>query len=294
VRERLWDVRVCLATSALAKRVLFGGLRNYANFSAYRLDVRNFNESNPTVYALNTRLRDGSGVHYWKSDAFTVGMPLQVQDCNLNACLDIPLLDALLKTSDQGILDSARSYCEANTDSEDVAPHLEMLKLMIAFEGLLKCKTKHREFVRAISKAFSKVILRDYDGPLKDRWRERWFSPRPASNVLEAWAYDFHLVRGAKSHAGGEAPSVLAEHQHLAMGDLVFHLLLKIRLHDAGLYTLRPDELARMEHIMGYLVHDPFDPDRESRAAGDHPWSQLNWKSRARSFQPKPMCNEDL
>lgn len=280
IRQDMWRVKNAIACSALANRLIFGK-GPYASTASYALITQGYQSDNPSGYAIQTRRRDGYGLQYWTSDTYTLNMPLQVQHCDRQVKIDEPLLLALLNNKSKKLTEAVKSYCESNTDSEEIQLHVEMLKLMKAFEGLLNCKTKSTDFLDAIRKAFSDVDLQDYDGPLKEKWMEPRGARVPA-NVLEAWAYEFHFMRGAGSHAGGTAPSVYQEHQHLAFGDMLFCLLLKKRLQADGLYKMSEDDQVRLERIQGFLVHDPFAFDFMNEKDEEHPWTELHFECKLR------------
>src|SRR5258708_33892794 len=114
--------------------------------------------------------------------------------------IDLRLLETLLDMGDSRprVTEAIVEFNSANTDSQDVPPHVEVVMVKSAFEWLLNVNTDADSFGEALSTTMGSVLDKQVpDGPLARRWRERW--PK-AKRPIEAWARDFCDVRGAAAH----------------------------------------------------------------------------------------------
>lgn len=290
-----------LALCALSKRQFFSTIASqYCNRELLRLYVQRFTGTKGV--SVTNRRRDGVTLSYITGDAYRVykpsfvAAPFQIQ-------FDEPLLSALLTA--QGKLrtrwthyyESIVNFNLANTDSDTIPLHVEVVFTLAAFERLLGVvadgKRLAREFVtsllpeeeiRPVDHARFSVV----DMPVLER-----------DCVRELWIRDLFEARGRLAHGMMNAPkgSVWTIHDHLLLSSYVYPLLLKCRLAKANLYCLTDDDqwhidlferLACEEHC----VPRKRDEDSEEQPE-EHPWqriiSEAAWR---RISNPNPRIRE--
>lgn len=271
VRSQLFRARELVAFAALAERRLFLGHFEYCNFDTYSFVVQHYQAGHTGAFSFATRRRDGGTKHQWTANDFAFQKPSHV---DAYACMqfDHAFVGALLQADEAGTLpyEAIVEFDRANTDSQDVPTHAEMVLTKSAFEYLFNIGQAVNEFVEALRVA---VRGRGSDdapvGPLEQRWREA----RPnASRPLEAWAREFCDARGGAAHGqkrGGER-FVWSEQAHLAFASILLPLLVKQRLQGPSFPVPERDAL-ELERIEDYLMYDPFsvaDPMQ-------HPWNRV-------------------
>lgn len=274
--DELFRVRTAVVFSALSARSLFRGHFGYTNAQAYQLVVQRFDPDEPTRFAFITRRRDGGTSHVWAAKHFAFERPHQVA-AHERFSLDLELLRALSQPNLQGWLYEALvEFNAANTDSNDIPEHVELVMSKTALEWLLQVGDKWQAFARAI-RAIVPTQL-EATGPLAQQWTERY--PR-APDLLGAWAQEFSQLRNWSAHADEREDTqfVWRARQHLAFVSILIPLLVKRLLAVDGHYTLTAVDTLKLERISRLLVHDPFasigDDDR-------HPWSEVDTNARMR------------
>ncbi|KQV45768.1 hypothetical protein ASC95_27530 [Pelomonas sp. Root1217] len=275
VFDRLWQVKEILTLSALASRHLFVSDGSYVNSHAYALVVQNFTAGSAHGFAFSTRRRDGVATNFWSSEQFAFQRPLHVSD-RWRVTVDVKLAEALLALPvDDPILEAIREFNAANTDSGDVAPHVEIVMVKSAFEWLLGIDEKRSSLSAALTKLFPAPAHGAEGGPLRDAWLKRH---KPSDQrLLSAWVADFCVLRGSAAHGKGRgrAPTVWDHFPHLAFASILFPLLVKKVLAERGLYRPSDRDNDEFAHIEDYLEVDP-------RATEDMPhefaWSGVRRK----------------
>jgi hypothetical protein len=276
---RLFGARELIAFAALAKRRLFRQHLEYCNHHTYELIVQRYESGKGDRFVFSSRRRDGTVGHQWASDKFAHHRPNHVYG-HATCDLDRPLLAALLKLEDGSRLREAiREFNSANTDSDDVPEHVEVVMVKSAFEWLLDIDHLEDSFVEALDALLGAVLgPATVEGPMQERWHKRWSRAR---RPLEAWARDFCGVRGAAAHGERRpvARYVWPAHTHLAFASIFFPLALKKRLADDSLLTLDETDHDHLHHIEQLLMVDPF--SGESLRLIDehaHPWAEIHYE----------------
>lgn len=270
--SRLFHVRELIAFAALAKRRLFTHL-DYTNSHTYALVVQRFEPGHAGTFAFTTRRRDGGTNQLWGSDEFAFHIPIHVR-ADATMWLDRDLLAALLKLppSMSHIIEAILEFNAANTDDFNVPEHVEMVMIKSAFEWLLGINENAKEFQRALADTLRNLRpTRPPSGPLARRWRKRL----PNARAIEAWARDFCVVRGMSAHGRQRATrgaSILPAISHLAFAALLFPLLVKKTLADAGRFKMDDRDAERLRAIDHYLMHNPF---AKRNRRDNHPWSEV-------------------
>lgn len=271
----LFKARNAIAFSALSIRKLFRGHFGYCNYDTYALIVQRFQSNSAGTFAFNTRRRDGGTNQLWSSDEYAFHQPHHVtRDARI--ALDYPLLKAMLSlgTTHHYLHEAAVEFCCANTDSNDVPEHIEIVMIKSAFEWLLGIGENVNDFSNALLDLIPDIEPPPTSGPMKEVWE--LCRPR-ARRPLDAWAREFCALRGASAHGQQRSGRHFAwePHVHLAFSSLLFPLAFKKLLAREGLFEIDAYDQARLKSIEQYLMHDPFRFDWKERDAS-HPWSEID------------------
>lgn len=276
VLSRLFAAREALGFAALAERRLFVGHFHYCCFDTFALVVQRYSADHPGRLAYTTRRRDGGATNMWGSDNFAFQCPLHVYDF-AGPPKDTQLVALLMDDVPGHWLDAVAEFNRANTDSLDVMPHVEVVMMKSAFEWLLKIGSAAPEFSAALERCLSGIpTAAEADGPLLQKWRSTW--PKCTRPVL-AWAREFCALRGISAHGSRKSQQhfVWTEASHLAFASMLFPLLFKQVVADAGRYILGETDRERLSRIDQYVLHDPmtFDED-DYETHTPHPWASID------------------
>lgn len=272
--DPLFTARELIAFSALAERQLFGQF-SYCNFDTYALTIQRYHAGSAGAFSFFTRRRDGGTNQLWDTKEFTFLKPLHVEfDAKIK--IDRSLVAALLKAdnADKLPLEAIIEFNRANTDSQDVPSHTEVVMTKSALEFLFGIGEKRDELVRALNAV---IPLRNPpwpNGPLRKKWQTKF--PK-AARPLEAWGREFCDLRGGAAHGqrrGGDR-FIWSERAHLAFASILFPLLVKQRLAGDGFMELQERDAVHLELIEAYLMHNPFIARRRKRPPREHPWRRI-------------------
>lgn len=274
--EQLFRAREFIAFAALAERRLFTGHMDYCNFDSYAFVIQNYQAGNTGPFSFSTRRRDGGMNQMWDTEEFTFLKPLHVAS-SVKLKIDQPLLAALLRAdaADNLPFEAIVEFNRANTDSQEVPIHTELVMTKSAFEFLFGIGHDVNEFVDALTRA---VPSRAREAKLEGPVTKAWAQARPkAERPLEAWAREFCDLRGGAAHGRprGGARFVWSEHAHLAFASILFPLLVKLQLGRDGFLELDERDAIELEWVEAYLMHDPFDPTGARAQRHAHPWSRV-------------------
>ncbi len=273
-RERLFRARIILGFSALSHRRLFSHM-HYCCYDTYTMIVQQYQTGRADRFVYSTRRRDGGTSNYWNADGFAFHRPLHVDSharIELDQKLAVVLLD-LPQDSDDPLIDSLEEFNSANTDSPDVPLHIEAVLVKSAFERLLRIGSNAKEFSNALQACIPNMGA-DLQGPLLESWKRRF--PQ-ASSILGAWAQEFSALRGANAHGMDRKLDhfVWSSAAHLAFASILFPLIVKKKLADAGLWVQPEEDTEKLRRIQDYLMHNPFNVGKTNRD-GSHPWSDID------------------
>lgn len=278
---RLFQAKELIACAALSKRRLFRQHFDYCNYHTYTLIVQRYIPGQGDRFSFTSRRRDGGVRYLWASDRFAHQRPIHVSG-QARIDLDKALVESLLKLPEDSLLREAiREFNAANTDSDDVPEHVEVVMVKSAFEWLYGIDEKAGNFWRAVEDHLSGLLGLPPPfeaSPMGKRWRKRW---QDAKRPLEAWAQDFCDVRGAAAHGKHKRQPrfVWQADRHLAFASIFFPLVLKKRLADDGLLTLDETDRGHIKHIEELLTVDPFGPEASDLAHRNaHPWAELYYE----------------
>jgi hypothetical protein len=273
-RERLFRARIILGFSALSHRRLFSSLR-YCCYDTYTMVVQQYETGHADRFVYSTRRRDGGTSNYWNADGFAFHRPLHV-DSRARIELDKELAAILLdlpSDADDPLIDALEEFNSANTDSPDVPLHIEAVLVKSAFERLLRIGSNAKRFSDALQACIPDMDG-DLQGPLLDKWKSRF--PR-APSILGAWAQEFSALRGANAHGMDRKLDhfVWSSAAHLSFASILFPLIVKKKLADAGLWVQPEEDVEKLRRIQDYLMHDPFNVGHTNRE-DSHPWSNID------------------
>ena len=274
--EKLFNASAILAFSALARRVLFKSHFDYVNTHSYLLIIQRFVPGEAGDFVFNARRRDGYSSHYWSSKEFAFQRPNHVPNGS-RAALDQPLAEVLLQlpVSDP-VLEAIKEFIAANTDSGDVPPHVELVMTKSSFEWLLRVNSQKGSFLKALAALIPITHGGKADTPMRKQWLSRW---KPtADRLLLAWASDFCTLRGESAHGSTGAPVLWNAKKHMAFCAIFFPLAVKLVLAERKLLTLSQDDLALLDRVEDYLLHDPFEStDKDEFVSA---WSEVHSRIR--------------
>lgn len=276
-RERLFRVRELLTFTGLAGREFFRG-RGYCSFDNFALYLQRFVPGDTQHFTFNTRRRDGGASITWGATDFAFLKPLHVDE-NARPNIDERFLFALLQADAaiQAPFSAIVEFNRANSDSQDVPVHTEVVMTKSAFEYFLDVGHKSDEMVAAFLRIVPpRLGNRPLQGPLANRW------PMVRGGVpiraIETWAREFCVRRNESAHGarrGANQNLVWSEHAHLAFAAILLPLLVKQRLAAGGFYQMREVEQIQLELIESYLMFDPFAPVASPYEHPEHPWSTV-------------------
>ena len=193
------------------------------------------------------------------------------------------LVELLLATSNRHWLEAAVEFNLANTDSEDVAIHTEMVMMKSAFERLLDINQTANAFCAALNTLIGSLVNDTVpSGNMTTRWQKA--SPR-STTLLEAWARDFCVAHGLAAHGVDRnlAPHVWSQQAHLAYASVLFPLLMKVVAAESQEYRLSDDDRRRLHYLESYLADTPFYAMSSVRETLEHPWRKIEERIRSRS-----------
>lgn len=273
-QERLFRARIILGFSALSHRRLFSHMR-YCCYDTYAMVVQQYQTGRADRFVYHTRRRDGGTSNYWNADGFAFHRPLHV-DSRARIELDQKLAAVLLdlpSDADDPLIDALEEFSSANTDSPDVPLHIEAVLMKSAFERLLRIGSNAKDFSNALQACIPNMDT-DLQGPLLDGWKNRF---RQAPSILGAWAQEFSALRGANAHGVDRKLDhfVWGSRAHLAFASILFPLIVKKKLADAGSWVQPDEDTEKLRRIQDYLMYDPFNVGRSDRQAS-HPWSDID------------------
>jgi hypothetical protein len=279
--ERLYRARDALAISALSTRRLFQGHNNYVNTDAFTLIVQNFTPGEAHYFAYSTRRRDGATSNLWSNSEFSFQRPLHVST-GVRPDVDTELALALMAVpKEDPIVEAVREFNAANTDSDRVPVHVELVMVKTALEWLLGIDERRASLTKALLARFPKSAAATPHGPLT----ARWIQENPTDDrLLAAWALDFCKVRNSAAHGSGQrgAPRLVWDHdRHLAFASILFTLVVKQVLAERTVYMPTDRDRDEFNHIEDFLAIDPFGPEIRR---GWSPWAEVQLKIRTLGF----------
>ncbi len=266
-----------LAFAALSMRPLFQQHLGYCNFDTYNIVVQRFKPGETGTFAFSTRRRDGLTSQFWSSDQFAFYRPNHV-DGNYRISIDDRILKTLLSlpSTHNHIYEAIVEFNSANTDSNNVPEHVEIVMCKTAFECLLGINERVTSLIHALQNNLRGIDPITSDLYLKSPWMQRW--PKE-SRPLFAWVRDFCNVRNNSAHGKTKASPLWKPHQHLAFISILFPLILKKVLADDGRLAMDSDDLEALRRIDQYLINDPFNFNWQAPRA-THPWVLIQNQAR--------------
>lgn len=272
-----------LALCALSKRKFFSvGMFQYCNRETLRLYVQRFTGAKGV--SVTNRRRDGTTLSYITGDAYRVHKPsfvaappqIQFDELLLNALLTA---QGRLRTRWTHYYESIVNFNLANTDSDTIPLHVEVVFTLAAFERLLGFVADGKR----LTKEFVTLLLPEEEiRPLDHaRFSTIEIPGLERDCVREFWIRDFFEVRGRLAHGimNAHKGSVWTIHDHLLLSSYVYPLLLKCRLAKTNYYCLTDEDqlhidaferLACEEHCVPRKRNE--DPEEDSEK---HPWQRI-------------------
>lgn len=189
------------------------------------------------------------------------------------------LVTSLVATSahSQPLTVEVKEFNAANTDSDRMPVHVELVMVKTALEWLLGIDEKRVSLTKALLARFPKSAAATPHGPLMARWMQE----KPTDDrLLAAWALDFCKVRNSAAHGSGQRGAlrlVWNHDRHLAFASLLFPLVVKKVLGERAVYVPTARDRDEFNHIEDFLAIDPFGPEP---LQGRSPWVEVQSKIR--------------
>lgn len=250
-----------LFLAALAAQHLYDPLEPPINSTYFELHQRLVADFVQIV----TRRRDGESWGIWSAKRSLMIAPTQVGP-NDGIALDNDLLAALVTDDAAGGAILERLHLAlpflrlANTDSETMSRHAELVFAASAFEQMLGSNGKALDLSERIASLFKHygaasaetaaitrpgITFAESDADAKHaEARKRW-------HVHQMWIYEMHKARSKAAHKGALTSRSWGwnELEHLVMASFVFPLIVKIILANASLYSLSVDDRIRCRAV---------------------------------------------
>jgi hypothetical protein len=276
-KQEVLEFSELLAVAGLSARELCSHF-SYWNRDYFRVTFEVLTGADGFV-TVSSRRRDGVHLEMGSRDKAHVCRPSHVRPGTVS--IDIPLLEALVASQSSErwprILESLVNFNAANTDSGHTADRVELVLLCGAMERLLDVSGgKENELATGFCSRFPSQAPRTAEdcprlerSDVGDRFRR-------VSTSTEAWIRDLFRLRGDFSHGRVEEkyPSVWDASEHLALGSIVYPLLLKSTLSEEGSYKLLPDDRGQAHSFELLLCIDELDHEAWVKVSQEAVWNQ--------------------
>ena len=248
-KNYLFSIVEMISFSSISKREYFvGHLGFYCNRDDFTFIILEFRDVSAGVQ-VTTRRRDGRTTNYISNDVYKVLMPRHVNYGFWPVKLDIPLINSLLiaqeNLDDENLslfADAIFLFNRANTDSDQIAPHQEVVLSVSAFERLLNCNKGNED---DLVKKFLGIFNPEENLDVTQSIRVKGSKYENTNKTLrEIWMRDFFQLRGECAHGkrSSKRPTIWKTHEHLLLGSYVFPLVVKCKLKKGGFYELSEDD----------------------------------------------------
>jgi len=268
-REFLFSFAEILAFSGLSKREFFGFGFGYCNRDDFNFVIQSFAKDSDGV-TMVTRRRDGSTKSFVSSDAYKITMPFNITSNEVE--IDINLAQALLQIQRKSpdiwfrFSDALFFFNRANTDSNQITEHQEIVMTISAFERFLDCRSgSEKELIEKFLEVFTTEDSLDVSQ--SKRISNSGYKGN-AKTLKEIWLRDFFRMRGEYAHGKrlSKRPIIWLPHEHLLLGSYVFPLLFKILLSKYGFYKLAEDDIDDINLFEQLTDADIFKKPKDSKS----------------------------
>jgi len=235
-----------------------------------------------TWIAPETRHRHGRTLHGgFRHGQLRFTMPLHVVT-TLRASPNIPLFQALAKLIDQDTSDAAAIrqvvdwFFLANSDSDSVSPRTEIVMMGSAFEALLQVhdKTGKKDaLMEGLSPLFAHRLsnVAEREGTDRVRTTRSW----------KAWWMDeFYWLRNKIVHGGKIAIERMTWtfHEHLTIAAILLTIGVKLKLSQAGCYTLTSDDETNADSVDLFIAEGNLSQEKLLEARQNARWDRISEK----------------
>lgn len=274
----LFSIAEIIAFSGISKREYFvGNLGFYCNRDDFTFIILGFRE-NPAGVQIATRRRDGKMTSYISEDVYKVLRPHNIKYGFLPVKFDIPLIKSLLIAQEKLdgenwslFADAIFHFNRANTDSDQITQHQEVVLIISAFERLLDCnRGKENELV----KKFLDTFKPEENLYITKSTRTKDSKSKNSNETLrERWMRDFFRLRGEYAHGKktSKKNAIWKTHEHLLLGSYLFPLVVKCKLKKDGFYTLSEEDTCDINVFEGLANADLFTNTQK--------WNDIRWNS---------------
>jgi len=291
-----FEFRTRLTFSALAARQFFG--HRYCNSDNLRLVIQGFTPERAGGALITTRRRDGGQRTIAPRGSLHVPRPIHVAaSCELPRDLDSPLLQSL-ETALQGgsaswpqLADAIRLFVGANTDSDNVGLHAELIDTVSAFSRLADGWDERGTVggFLAVLPPPSESDARHYGPKAGDARVKRPIAD--GKSAREVWLADAYRLRGQYGHGHVATPPynpIWSIHEHLLLAAVAVPLTVKAILAREGLYKPTAMDVTLNESLDTLATLEPFAPVEEDDEDGE----EYPWRDTLTRISLRPLAHE--
>jgi hypothetical protein len=277
-----FEFRTRLTFTSLAARQFFG--HRYCNSDNVRLVIQGFTPERAGGALITTRRRDGGQRTIAPRGSLHIPRPMHVAaSCDLPRDLDSPLLQSL-ETALQGgsaswpqLADAIRLFVGANTDSDNVGLHAELIDTVSAFSRLAD-KWDERGTVGgflAVLPPPGESDAKHYGPKAGDARLKRPIAEGKA--VREVWLADAYRLRGQYGHGHVATPPYnpfWSIHEHLLLAAVALPLMVKAMLAREGFYKPTAMDVTFNDAFDTLATLEPFalTEERDEQEEEQYPW----------------------
>jgi len=201
--ESLFSFTEILAFSGLSNRQFFTNF-SYYNSSNFNFIIQSFEEDSKGITIVSRR-RDGQTKSFIYVESYKVIKPFYVYN-DIAIEIDINSVKSLLEAKEEledkwiNFSDAIFFFNRANTDSNQISEHQEVVMMIGAIQRILMCNNgKIKELIENFNNTFRPK--KDFDISKSRRIKKYNYKDKDKINTLrETWLKDFYRLRGDYAH----------------------------------------------------------------------------------------------
>jgi len=244
-RNQVWEDAEILSLAAISHNDYFCKVGHYGNSSLFAVIFQGFAGQDPDRAVVITRRREGCVWNLCRMEDLNFAPAPGVTLAEAGRFdFDQPMIRALVARRErpgwEAWQDAISYFNLANTDSELIRPHVEMVLMLAAFQRLLNVGSKEKQLTRE----FLRVLTPHT--PLMASASKRCAGARKRDEPLRAcWIRQFCIARGAYAHGDLRSRARIAWsiEEFLVLGAFIFPVVVKKLLSADGLYQMLDTDL---------------------------------------------------
>lgn len=279
--QRITELVRFLAFAVMAENDYYLQPGQYFNSTHFQHFHQRF-QLGSTWIAPETRHRHGRTSHGgFRHGQLRFTMPLHVVT-TLKASPNIPLFQALAKLLDQDASEAATIrqvvdwFFLANSDSDSVSPRTEIVMMGSAFEALLQVQDKSGK-KDALMEGLSTLFVHRLSNEAE---REGTDGVRTTRSWKAWWMDEFYWLRNKIVHGGkiDIRRMTWTFYEHLTIAAILLTIGVKLKLFQAGCYTLTSDDETNADSIDLFIADGNLSQDKLLKAQRNASWDKISEK----------------